>query len=456
MPMPKPNDGESHDTFVNRCMGDAMMNGDFPEGDQRRAVCERQWSEPRAMKGGAGCRLSIDDCRMVLRATDFAGQAETIDVLIAPDGTVKSTSGDFTFDEESWAAIDKAFSEHATMLVIDYEHQTLGGDYASPDGTSPAAGWVKVKGLRYEKGKGLVAAVAWTERARNLIRAGEYQYVSPVLIVRKADGKAIGLHSVGLTNRPAIVGMERIAAKDTNQGLRDEGTKGQDDKLAAGQRKDRAMNELLLIGKDLGLAEADCKVETITNKVGELKKKAETADAPGATVKAVCKELGLPESAGAEAISAKLKLMHEASANSDKNVARLAEVEKQLTEIRVNRLHAMLEEKAKINAINPNSDTYKALKALATKDPDSFVVIVNGLEPVIAPGRTTPPEGGANTAAGKEDELIANSVKDHKGDYGEGIVALQRDLKKPYLEQGLTQKAANAACAAKYPKVFAA
>jgi len=445
MPMPKPTDGESYNAFVNRCMGDAMMNGDFPERDQRRAVCERQWSEPMVRSGHHDCRLSIGDCRMALRATDFAGQAATIDVLIAPDGAVKSTSGDFTFDEESWAAIDKAFSEHATMLVIDYEHQTLGGDYASPDGTSPAAGWVKLKGLRYEKGKGLVASVAWTERARNLIRAGEYQYVSPVLIVRKADGKAIGLHSVGLTNRPAIVGMKRIAAKQMNE-------------LPAGQRpltKEFETMELQTALQKLIGGPTDT-AEMLVHKVGELKKKADAADAPGATVKAVCKELGLPESAGAEAISAKLKLMQEASANSDKNVARLAEVEKQLTEIRVNKLHAMLEEKVKVNAINPNSETYKALKALATKAPESFVVIVNGLEPVIAPGRTMPPEGGARTATGKEDELIANSLKEHKGDYGEAIVALQRDLKKPYLEQGLTSKAANAACAAKYPKIFAA
>jgi len=416
MPMPKPNDGESHDTFVNRCMGDAMMNGDFPEGDQRRAVCERQWSEPRAMKGGAGCRLSIDDCRMVLRATDFAGQAETIDVLIAPDGTVKSTSGDFTFDEESWAAIDKAFSEHATMLVIDYEHQTLGGDYASPDGTSPAAGWVKVKGLRYEKGKGLVAAVAWTERARNLIRAGEYQYVSPVLIVRKADGKAIGLHSVGLTNRPAIVGMERIAAKDTNQGLRDEGTKGQDDKLAAGQRKDRAMNELLLIGKDLGLAEADCKVETITNKIGELKKRAEI---PPETAKAVLvanaarKELGLKPEAGESEIILAVNTLKQAKDGLSAMQGELATIKNKLADREVDDLIAV-HGKGKIN---PNDLVdVKVCRDVARRDPEEFKKWMAARSVNCPEGRTTPPEGGAAGGDKSRETIIANSAKKFRDD----------------------------------------
>jgi len=267
---------------------------------------------------GADCRLSIGDCRMALRTTDFASQAETIDVLIAPDGKVQSTAGDFTVDEESWAAMDETFREHATFLPIDYEHQTLGGDYASPDGTAPAAGWVK--SIRYEKGKGVIASVAWTERARKMIRAGEYQYVSPVLIVRKADRKAIGLHSVGLTNRPAIVGMERIAAKQTNE-------------LAAGQRtltKETETMELLeQLREKLG-APTDT-AEMLVNKVGELKKRAEI---PPETAKAVLvanaarKALGLKEDADADLVAASI-------ATEKAGTAGLKAMEKELSELKV-------------------------------------------------------------------------------------------------------------------------
>ena len=45
MPMPKPRKDESHDAFIDRCMGDEAMNEDFPAGAQRRGVCESQWDD---------------------------------------------------------------------------------------------------------------------------------------------------------------------------------------------------------------------------------------------------------------------------------------------------------------------------------------------------------------------------------------------------------------------------
>ena len=41
MPLPKRKKGESHDDFVKRCMADPIMNREFPDAAQRRAVCER-------------------------------------------------------------------------------------------------------------------------------------------------------------------------------------------------------------------------------------------------------------------------------------------------------------------------------------------------------------------------------------------------------------------------------
>lgn len=43
MPLPKPRKNEKKDSFIDRCMGDDVMNEEFPEGEQRRAVCEKQW-----------------------------------------------------------------------------------------------------------------------------------------------------------------------------------------------------------------------------------------------------------------------------------------------------------------------------------------------------------------------------------------------------------------------------
>jgi hypothetical protein len=48
MPLPKPKKGESHEKFIDRCMADAVMNREFPDAAQRRAVCEKQAGGERA------------------------------------------------------------------------------------------------------------------------------------------------------------------------------------------------------------------------------------------------------------------------------------------------------------------------------------------------------------------------------------------------------------------------
>jgi hypothetical protein len=228
--------------------------------------------------------------------------APMVRVRLSPANMVNSKNGNFVVDRESWTVIEPAFRNHGAALEIDLEHESLMEDLPPKDRLG-TVGWIE--DLEFKDGEGLFAKVQWNDEGRSRILSDRFRYISPVLIVRKADGKAIGLHSVGLTNRPAIVGMERIAAKDQT-GISD--LKSQNE-LAAGHRKDRAMNELLLIGKDLGLAEADCKVETITNKIGELKKRAET---PPETAKAVLvanaarKALGLKEDADADMVAASI------------------------------------------------------------------------------------------------------------------------------------------------------
>lgn len=45
MPLPTPNKGESKDDFMDRCMGNDTMVEEYPEEDQRYAVCESQWGK---------------------------------------------------------------------------------------------------------------------------------------------------------------------------------------------------------------------------------------------------------------------------------------------------------------------------------------------------------------------------------------------------------------------------
>lgn len=45
MPLPRPRKDEAQDVFIARCMGHATMVEDFPDQDQRAAVCYTQWRE---------------------------------------------------------------------------------------------------------------------------------------------------------------------------------------------------------------------------------------------------------------------------------------------------------------------------------------------------------------------------------------------------------------------------
>ena len=90
--------------------------------------------------------------------------------------------------------------------VIDYEHQTL---HKEANGQpAPAAGWIH--GLRWLDGKGLYAEAELTQRARELVAAGEYRYFSPVFEYAKSTGDVVRVLMGALTNHPAIAGMDAI------------------------------------------------------------------------------------------------------------------------------------------------------------------------------------------------------------------------------------------------------
>lgn len=44
MPIPEPSSDESRSEFIERCMNDSTMEDEFPDRNQRLAVCESRWS----------------------------------------------------------------------------------------------------------------------------------------------------------------------------------------------------------------------------------------------------------------------------------------------------------------------------------------------------------------------------------------------------------------------------
>ncbi len=262
------------------CKGQTACRQDFAErglpSGGRKSGGPSVWSPDVLVKGGYAVREQTnevgvvvlseqvsagDDEQLVLTASAEALPVERGRVLIAPWGQVNSSNGEFLLDEEAGRMVAEAFAAHGTDVPIDYEHQSLGGKYASPSGQAPAAGWIKALRLvtpgeaagnsalgtdrqdagptedkevdRQDAGPtrnlvdltlepGLYAEVEWTESARAKLAAREYRYLSPVVIVRKRDRRVVALHSAALTNKPAIVGMKPIVNSERRENVEEE------------------------------------------------------------------------------------------------------------------------------------------------------------------------------------------------------------------------------------------
>lgn len=259
---------------------------------------------------------------MKVKAMVCAGESVELNgvpevIKLVPMGHVISTKGDFDVDEGSVRDIIQHFKDRKLDLVIDYEHQTL------HDVQAPAAGWVKDI---YQEGNAIVGKVEWTPKGREYVANKEYRYLSPVLLVRKSDNKAAVLHSVALTNTPAINGMFPIANSD-----------GLGDYVIEGEEEKENMMELNKLIKLLGLPETATE-EDVTGKITELlsaleaKKGEEGKKEDGTELvanKLILDLLGLPADAKTADVTAQIMACKAGDAALQERVKQLEAAQKQ-------------------------------------------------------------------------------------------------------------------------------
>ncbi len=144
------------------------------------------------------------------------GRVASNEIQLLPAGLFRATDGrpeklaGWKMDAAIAARIIAAVAALNRNLVIDYEHQTL---HAETNGQpAPAAGWFKT--LEWREGKGLFATdVEWTARAKEMIEAGEYKYISPVFTFNPKTGEVGQLQLAALTNYPGLDGMAEVLAR---------------------------------------------------------------------------------------------------------------------------------------------------------------------------------------------------------------------------------------------------
>lgn len=142
-------------------------------------------------------------------------------VQLFPSGQFRAADGRphelpaWWIDASTAANLIRRASNRQTPFVIDYEHQTL---HTEKNGQpAPAAGWFPA--IEWRSGGLFATDVTWTHKAKAMIAAGEYRFISPVFTYSQATGEIQELLHAGLTNVPAIDGMDQLRLEAARAGI---------------------------------------------------------------------------------------------------------------------------------------------------------------------------------------------------------------------------------------------
>lgn len=149
-------------------------------------------------------------------------------------------------------------------LSIDYEHQTI---LAHTNGQpAPAAGWFRQ--MVWREGQGLFAVdVKWTDKAKAMIAAGEYRYISPVFNYSAVTGEVTRLAGLGLTNNPALMGLTDLSQVALSASL---AVRGQS--ATRPRESDRGIEAVNQLAGHLGVFHPDTSPESIAAMLGNTPK----------------------------------------------------------------------------------------------------------------------------------------------------------------------------------------
>ncbi|TCL43214.1 phage protease [Harryflintia acetispora] len=316
---------------------------------------------------------------------EVSGAPEVIKIL--PLGHVTTTEGSFEVDAESYKLMQEQYRARRLDLPIDYEHQTL------KDVQAPAAGWIKELVLQEDA---IAARVEWTDKGREYLEHREYRYLSPVVLVRAKDKKAVGLHSAALTNKPAIDRMFAIVNSDR---LPPWGA------IPKNKKGGNQVEELVKkIAAALGLGE-EASEEQLMQRLGEivgeakdLKAKQEAQDQVVAN-KNVCELLGLKAGAPASEVSARIVELKDGGAGNVE--AELRALKGRLAD---RDAEDMVELALKDGKITPAQREWA--KEYALKDPSGFKAFADKA-PQVVPLSEIAPGGGKEDKKKVSEETLA-------------------------------------------------
>lgn len=148
-------------------------------------------------------------------ALAFELDASTTEAHLLPVGPFRTVDGRprdcaaWTLDATIAERVIARQAQRINDTLIDFEHQSIRS--VSNGKRVEAAGWFRQ--LEWREGLGLYAVgIAWVGDTAELIAAKKLRYVSAVFTYLPETGEVVEIISVGLTNTPALDGLDALAA----------------------------------------------------------------------------------------------------------------------------------------------------------------------------------------------------------------------------------------------------
>jgi phage I-like protein len=148
------------------------------------------------------------------------GAVPTSRIQVFPAGVFASNDGrpasldmgyaTWTMDAQAFASMQANVNATTNDIVVDFDHKTV---CAYMGQENPAAGWVSNAAFEFiesGEGAGLWATVQWTALGAQALADRTYRYISPVFRTDES-GRPVRLHSIALTNNPAVDSMAAVA-----------------------------------------------------------------------------------------------------------------------------------------------------------------------------------------------------------------------------------------------------
>ena len=145
------------------------------------------------------------------------GLDELVRIPLAKIGRWFKGALKFVISKADLATIAANFRKRKADVVVDYDHGTV---YAAGSGQPvPAAGWLKQIDAEPDAQGVLWGLVEFTDKAREMLRAKEYKYISPEIDWgardnRTGEQQGATITSVALTTRPVLQEMPAIALSE--------------------------------------------------------------------------------------------------------------------------------------------------------------------------------------------------------------------------------------------------